>query len=147
MRRFIKILHEVGTVGVMGAIAAIIILIMSARGTSSIEYAAIRHGIDHVARWLLLPSLGAEEVRAQYIAVRQRGLVEESPSQPEAQVELAARAPEAAQRARRAVRALWEGDVAPRPTRESMCWRCDARDVCRRPAVMPITVPICHAGS
>lgn len=83
-------------------------------------------------------ALGAEEVRAQYIAVRQRGLVEESPSQPEAQVELAARAPEAAQRARRAVRALWEGDVAPRPTRESMCGRCDARDVCRRPAVMPI---------
>lgn len=83
-------------------------------------------------------ALGAEEVRAQYIAVRQRGLVEESPAQPEAQIELAARAPEAAQRARRAVRALWEGDVAPRPTKESMCGRCDARDVCRRPAVMPI---------
>lgn len=57
MRRFIKILHEVGTVGMMGAIAASLILLVSARGTTPAEYAAIRHGIDHLARWLLLPSL------------------------------------------------------------------------------------------
>jgi RecB family exonuclease len=83
-------------------------------------------------------ALGPEEVRAHYIAVRQRGLVEESPGSAGAQRELAAREPDAARRARVAVRALWEGDVAPRPAREALCARCDARDVCRRPAVMPV---------
>ncbi|WP_156338999.1 PD-(D/E)XK nuclease family protein [Chondromyces crocatus] len=83
-------------------------------------------------------ALGAEEVRAQYMAVRQRGLVEESPAKPEAQIAFADRAPQAATEARKAVRALWVGDVAPRPTRQDMCASCDARDVCRRPAVMPI---------
>ncbi|EYF08369.1 PD-(D/E)XK nuclease family protein [Chondromyces apiculatus] len=83
-------------------------------------------------------ALGAEEVRAQYIAVRQRGLVEESPSNPDAQRALAERAPDAAETARKAVKALWAGNVVPRPKQDDMCARCDARDVCRRPAVMPI---------
>ena len=83
-------------------------------------------------------ALQADDVQAQYIAVRQRGLVEESPASPDAQRQFADRGTDAARRARTAVRALWEGDVAPRPNKETLCARCDARDVCRRPAVMPI---------
>lgn len=37
--------------------------------------------------------------------------------------------------ARRVVCALWSGDVAPRAVDGRMCRRCDARDVCRKPAV------------
>lgn len=58
MKRFFKILHEIGTVGMMGAIAAVLILLLSARGSSALEYATVRRGIDHVVRWLLFPSLG-----------------------------------------------------------------------------------------
>lgn len=57
MKRFIKILHEIGTVGITGGIAAILILLVSSRGAAPAAYAEIRHGIDHIARWLLLPSL------------------------------------------------------------------------------------------
>jgi ATP-dependent helicase/nuclease subunit B len=28
--------------------------------------------------------------------------------------------------------------VAPRPTDAAICGRCDARDICRRPAAMPV---------
>lgn len=36
---------------------------------------------------------------------------------------------------RRVVLRLWSGDVAPRTIDPRMCRRCDARDVCRKPAV------------
>jgi RecB family exonuclease len=39
--------------------------------------------------------------------------------------------------ARRAAHALSNGEIAPRPMTPSLCSRCEARDVCRRPAVMP----------
>ncbi|MFO0578070.1 MAG: hypothetical protein U1A78_29035 [Polyangia bacterium] len=57
MKRFIKILHEIATVGITGGVAAILILLVSSRSATPAAYAAIRYGIDHVARWLLLPSL------------------------------------------------------------------------------------------
>jgi RecB family exonuclease len=86
-------------------------------------------------------ALRPEEVQALYISVRQRGLVEESPRTPDAQRALAAQSPEAARTARRVVQALWDGRVTPRPARDTLCVRCDARDVCRRPAVIPIEEP------
>ncbi len=46
---------------------------------------------------------------------------------------------EAAGRAADIVRRLWSGDVAPRPSRPASCRKCDARDLCRRPAVVPTT--------
>jgi hypothetical protein len=58
MKRFFKILHEVATVGMMGTIAAVLVLLVSARGASAVEYAVVRHGIDLLVRWLLFPSLG-----------------------------------------------------------------------------------------
>lgn len=82
-------------------------------------------------------ALGAEEVRAVYIGVRQRGLIELWPRTADEQRALAEGWAEAARTARAAVVALWEGKAAPRPTLSTMCARCDARDVCRRPAVVP----------
>ncbi|WP_437784815.1 PD-(D/E)XK nuclease family protein [Sorangium sp. So ce1097] len=82
-------------------------------------------------------ALGAEEVRAVYIGVRQRGLVELWPRTAEEQRTLAEGWAEAARTARAAVVALWHGRAAPRPALPTLCARCDARDVCRRPAVVP----------
>jgi ATP-dependent helicase/nuclease subunit B len=33
---------------------------------------------------------------------------------------------------------MWEGEIAPRPAKATLCTRCEARDVCRRPTVAPI---------
>ncbi|WP_438010179.1 PD-(D/E)XK nuclease family protein [Sorangium sp. So ce321] len=82
-------------------------------------------------------ALGAEEVRAVYIGVRQRGLVELWPRTAEEQRALAEGWAEAARTARAAIVALWQGRAAPRPALPTLCARCDARDVCRRPAVVP----------
>ncbi|WP_433936001.1 PD-(D/E)XK nuclease family protein [Sorangium cellulosum] len=82
-------------------------------------------------------ALGAEEVRAVYIGVRQRGMIELWPRTAEEQRALAEGWGEAARTARAAVVALWHGRAAPRPALPTLCARCDARDVCRRPAVVP----------
>ncbi len=47
----------------------------------------------------------------------------------------------AQRRAVELVSQLWMGDVAPRPADAAVCSRCDVRDVCRRPAAMPIEEP------
>jgi hypothetical protein len=55
--RVLKALHELGAVGVMGALAACLVLLVSAPQDSLEGYAAIRRGMDAIARWLLVPSL------------------------------------------------------------------------------------------
>jgi hypothetical protein len=57
LKRFLKFAHEVGAIGVMGALAAHLSLIVSSRNMSPVEYAAVRQGILAVSRWILLPSL------------------------------------------------------------------------------------------
>lgn len=57
-KRLLKILHEVGTVGLMGAIATELVLLGTAAGRPPAEYAALRQGIHDVARWVLVPSMG-----------------------------------------------------------------------------------------
>jgi hypothetical protein len=56
-RRAFKFLHELGAFGVMGALAAHLALVVSARGMPAAEYAAVRHGIEALSKWVLLPSL------------------------------------------------------------------------------------------
>jgi hypothetical protein len=57
MRRSLKFLHEIGGIGVMGALAAHILLVVQTKGLSPVEYAVVRHCIEVISRWLLLPSL------------------------------------------------------------------------------------------
>jgi hypothetical protein len=51
-----KILHEIGAAGVMGAFAAC--LVLAARGPTQplVAYAAVRQSIAAISQWLLLPS-------------------------------------------------------------------------------------------
>lgn len=83
-------------------------------------------------------ALGASSVEAMYLRVTPRGMIDEQPKQPAARLVKAEDLSLRAREARRAVRALWEGRIAPRPAFLSLCASCDARDLCRRPAVMPI---------
>lgn len=83
-------------------------------------------------------ALGAAEAQAIYVRVTSRGVIDEHPKRPDDRLITAEKLAERTREARRAVRALWEGRVAPRPAFLALCATCDARDVCRRPAVMPI---------
>jgi RecB family exonuclease len=82
--------------------------------------------------------LGCEEVEALYLAVRPRGVLDEWPRAAEDRLALGARREEIAATARRVILQMWAGDVAPRPLKATLCTRCEARDVCRRPTVAPI---------
>jgi hypothetical protein len=58
LRKTLKVLHEVGSVGVLGAFAASLVLIAAAPSPHELlAYAAARQGIAAIARWLLVPSL------------------------------------------------------------------------------------------
>jgi ATP-dependent helicase/nuclease subunit B len=83
-------------------------------------------------------AVGAAALEAIYLRVRQGGALETFPKKAAEQVMSAELRSAAVESARRAVLALWAGEVAPRPLKASQCTRCDARDVCRRPAVMPV---------
>lgn len=82
--------------------------------------------------------LGAPEVEALYISVRPRGVIDEWPRGDEDRRALGDRREEIALGARRVILATWRGEVMPRPAKAALCSRCEARDVCRRPAVAPI---------
>lgn len=83
-------------------------------------------------------ALGAAHIEAMFLRVTSRGEVVESPKRPAERLVKAEDLVERSREARRAVRAMWEGRVAPRPAFLALCASCDARDLCRRPAVMPI---------
>lgn len=82
-------------------------------------------------------AMGGNEVKRVYLAIRRRGEIEAWPRKAEEQTLSSAEIGNATKTARGVVLKLWGGDVAPRPARLSLCERCDVRDVCRRPAVMP----------
>lgn len=58
MKRWLKFLHEIAAIGVLGALAAHLVLVMTVPVGSPAEYAVLRQAIAAIARWLLLPSLG-----------------------------------------------------------------------------------------
>lgn len=59
MRRTLKFIHTMAAIGMMGALAAHIVLLATAPPlTSFAEYAAVRQGIAAIAEWILFPSLG-----------------------------------------------------------------------------------------
>jgi len=59
LRKLLKILHEVGSVGVLGSFAACLVIIITGPAQDSlVAYAATRHTIAEICRWLLVPSLG-----------------------------------------------------------------------------------------
>lgn len=57
VKRLIKLLHELGAIGVVGGFAAYLILIVTAPTDSAVAYATSRHSIAAISRWLLVPSL------------------------------------------------------------------------------------------
>ncbi len=59
MKRTLKFLHSISGTGVIGALAAMIILLtITPEPTSIEEYAVMRQGIEQIAKYLLFPSLG-----------------------------------------------------------------------------------------
>jgi ATP-dependent helicase/nuclease subunit B len=92
-----------------------------------------------LALWLQMGPLSAPEIRALYLDTGKR------PPRPfpaeKSQVFSAQSMAAAQQRAKEIVERMRRGDVAPRPADALVCARCSVRDVCRRPAAMPIDDP------
>ncbi|MDI1478411.1 PD-(D/E)XK nuclease family protein [Polyangium sp. y55x31] len=80
---------------------------------------------------------GAEEVQALYLGADKRGEIKASPAKDPDRRAIADKRIDAERTARKVVLSLWDGHIEPRPVKGDLCDRCDARDVCRRPAVVP----------
>ena len=60
VRRVLKFLHTMGSAGVLGAMAALVVLLALAPTPAALPgYAAIRGAMGAVATWVFLPSLAA----------------------------------------------------------------------------------------
>jgi len=58
MRRFMKFLHTMGAIGLMGAMACLLVLLsFSPAPTSLSQYALMRGAMGGIATWIFLPSL------------------------------------------------------------------------------------------
>lgn len=82
-------------------------------------------------------AMGVEEVQATYLGADKRGDIKAAPAKDADRKAIADKRAEASETARRVVLGLWRGGIEPRPAKGDLCDRCDARDVCRRPAVVP----------
>lgn len=59
MRRLMKFLHTIGAIGLMGAMACLLVMLAYTSPPSRLaEYAAMRGAMGGIATWILLPSLG-----------------------------------------------------------------------------------------
>jgi hypothetical protein len=56
-RKSMKLLHELGAVGLLGSLAACLVLVATAPTDSLAGYAAVRQGVAEITKWLLVPSL------------------------------------------------------------------------------------------
>jgi ATP-dependent helicase/nuclease subunit B len=92
-----------------------------------------------LALWLHMGPLSMPEIRALYLDTSKR------PPRPFPAEKSQVFSPEimasAQLRAKAIVNRMRGGDVAPRPADALVCARCSVRDVCRRPAAMPIDDP------
>ncbi len=57
MKRFMKVLHTLGAIGLMGGFGAYLVMLLTSRDLPPTEALVLRHGIDMVWKYLLLPSL------------------------------------------------------------------------------------------
>jgi hypothetical protein len=57
MKRFLKFGHEVGSVGLMGAVLGQLVISYRAAGLPAVEFAAMRRASLWISEWVLLPSL------------------------------------------------------------------------------------------
>jgi hypothetical protein len=58
-RKLLKFLHTLGAVGLMGAMASLLVFLSSAPPpTSLVAYASIRGAMGAIATWIFFPSLG-----------------------------------------------------------------------------------------
>lgn len=57
MKQLLKFLHVLGAIGVIGALAAHMALVVTAAQKFGAGYAAIRFGIEAISKWMLVPSL------------------------------------------------------------------------------------------
>lgn len=58
MGRLMKFFHTLGAIGLMGAMAALLVLLSLAPPPENLsEYALVRSIMDRIARWIFLPSL------------------------------------------------------------------------------------------
>lgn len=59
MRHLLKFLHTMGAVGLLGAMASLLVLLsMLPPAASLAEYAMMRRGMSSIATWIFFPSLG-----------------------------------------------------------------------------------------
>jgi Predicted integral membrane protein (DUF2269) len=56
-RRLIKVLHEIGAIGVTGTFATCLVMAMKKPEASLLAYAAVREEIALITQWLMMPSL------------------------------------------------------------------------------------------
>ena len=85
---------------------------------------------------LAVSRLGVEEVTSMYVGVGRNGAVKTSPGRSKLAPFSDEEMDEAIEVARLTARGLWTGHVEPRPIDPRICKRCEARDICRRPAVI-----------
>ena len=84
---------------------------------------------DAVGRWLAETPGGGDEISGRYIESK-RGAARVRDVTVDGDARRTAR-----HAARRVVLALWAGDVGARVVDPRACRRCEARDICRKPAV------------
>ena len=59
VRHLLKFLHTLGAIGLLGAIACLLVLLRDAPPSTSLAaYASARAAMDAIASWVFLPSLG-----------------------------------------------------------------------------------------
>lgn len=59
MRRLLKFMHTMGAIGLMGAMACLLVLLSSIPPPTSLpEYAVMRGAMGGIATWIFLPSIG-----------------------------------------------------------------------------------------